>query len=360
MTDLREHLPAFREALARWYVEHHRRLPWRVTPSLYSTVVSEFMCQQTQVATVLPYFERWMERFADFETLADAPEAVVLKHWEGLGYYSRARNLQRLARAYVASDPKPTTVDGWRAFPGVGPYTAAAIASIHFQAPEAVVDGNVVRILARLTADATVFRGGGPAVAHFQALAREVLEVGEPGNHNQAMMELGATVCLKRRPLCTVCPVVGWCAGAASGEPEAMPRIERTKTERVEVTRLWVRRSSDGAILLERGEAGSRRLAHLHEFPELGTVFASGLPKDASVLLAKSRGISNQRIRETFYRYPADAFVEASTADNPRLAFHTPAELEALTLSGPHRKWLPALLEAHAAQTEEVTQNGSG
>ncbi len=354
---LRENLPAFREALARWYAGHHRRLPWRVKPSLYRTVVSEFMCQQTQVATVLPYFERWMTRFPDFDALAQAPAEDVLKHWEGLGYYSRARNLHRLAQAYVAAEAKPADAEGWRAFPGVGPYTAAAIASIHHRAAEAVVDGNVVRILARLTADATGFRGGGPAVTHFQALASAALNREDPGEHNQAMMELGATVCLKRKPLCTVCPVVVYCAGAASGEPEGFPRIERARTERVEVRRLFVVREVDGAILLERGEPASRRLAHLHQFPEADRVFPDGLPEDAIALMTKSRGISNQRISEVFYGVPLNGESAARVAANDLLGFHTPSEVEALTLSGPHRKWLPALREAYAARPEEVTED---
>ena len=148
----------FRHALLSWYRANARALPWRQTPSLYKTVVSEFMLQQTQVKTVLPYFARWLDALPDFAELAAAPEARVLKLWEGLGYYSRARNLHHLAKAIVARPAMPRTPGEWRELPGVGPYTAAAITSISFGEGAACVDGNVVRILARLTADATEFR----------------------------------------------------------------------------------------------------------------------------------------------------------------------------------------------------------
>src|SRR5687767_12529000 len=148
----------FQAALLEWYRTHARPLPWRESPSVYKTVVSEFMLQQTQVKTVLPYFARWLEALPDFASLAAADEARVLRLWEGLGYYSRARNLHRLSRALVALPSIPRTAAEWQELPGVGPYTAAAITSISFAAPVACVDGNVVRILARLTADGTEFR----------------------------------------------------------------------------------------------------------------------------------------------------------------------------------------------------------
>src|ERR1019366_7948610 len=153
---------AFRRALLAWYRASRRRLPWREAPSAYGTVVSEFMLQQTQVATVIPYYLRWMEALPGFGALASAPESRVLRLWEGLGYYRRARNLHALARA-VASSGMPEGADGWEELPGVGPYTAAAIASIAFGEPRACVDGNVVRILARLTRDPARHRDGASA-----------------------------------------------------------------------------------------------------------------------------------------------------------------------------------------------------
>ena len=220
----------FREALLAWYRRSRRRLPWREAPSPYSTVVSEFMLQQTQVTTVLPYFARWLKTFPDFAALAAASEASVLRNWEGLGYYSRARNLHRLAKAVVARG-MPATADGWRELPGVGPYTAAAIASIAFGEPRACVDGNVVRILSRLTRDATPRRDSASASKALAPLAQELVNPAAPGDHNQAMMELGATVCLRRNPSCLTCPVQRLCAAAAAGDPEAYPVLEAKRTE---------------------------------------------------------------------------------------------------------------------------------
>lgn len=136
-------LPAkLRETLRGWYARHQRPLPWRTNPSLYGTVVSEFMCQQTRVETVLPYYERWMRCFPDFKTLASASEAEVLRAWEGLGYYSRARNLHELAKEIKARGEPPRSAAAWRRLPGIGAYTAAAVASIAWNEPEAVVDGD--------------------------------------------------------------------------------------------------------------------------------------------------------------------------------------------------------------------------
>src|SRR5688572_280724 len=161
----------FQSAFITWYPTHARPLPWRTAPSPYKTVVSEFMLQQTQVKTVLPYFARWLEALPDFNALAAAPESQVLKLWEGLGYYSRARNLHKLARGLVTQPQLPRTPAEWQELPGVGPYTAAAITSISFAAPVACVDGNVVRILARLSANATLFRDSASAAKVFTPLA---------------------------------------------------------------------------------------------------------------------------------------------------------------------------------------------
>ena len=146
------------------------------------------MLQQTQVKTVLPYFARWLDALPDFAALAAAPEARVLKLWEGLGYYSRARNLHRLGKILAAQPALPRTPAEWRELPGVGPYTAAAVTSISFNAPAACVDGNVVRILARLTADATPFRDSAGAAKVFAPLADALLTHQSAGDHNQAMM----------------------------------------------------------------------------------------------------------------------------------------------------------------------------
>ena len=170
----------FVRRLRKWFRSHKRDLPWRSDPSLYKTVVSEFMLQQTQVKTVLPYFERWLRIFPDFASLAAAPEEKVIKHWEGLGYYHRARNLRKLAIQLGKFPAPPTTRQEWQKLPGVGPYTAAAITSIAFGENEAVVDGNVIRILTRLAADNTTYKSSTEAASMHTPKARKLRNAVRP------------------------------------------------------------------------------------------------------------------------------------------------------------------------------------
>ncbi|MFO8026645.1 MAG: A/G-specific adenine glycosylase [Opitutales bacterium] len=331
-----KNVEAFQLALAGWYAEARRPLPWRTQPSVYRTVVSELMAQQTQIKTMLPYFERWMRRFPDFEALAAASEEDVLKHWEGLGYYSRARNLHKLAKAYLAASPKPKTREAWQALPGIGPYTSAAIASISFNEPVAVVDGNVVRILARLTHERRSFKSNGEAVKAFTDLAGHVLDQANPGDHNQAMMELGATVCLKRKPLCTVCPVAAFCRGRSSAEIDDLPKIQRKATEQVTINRAWIVKNHK--ILLHRIPESAGQLAGQYELPRLDA-FVSEPPKEKP-LLSKSRSITHRRIRENIYRLEAPELTPQEQRWIPL------ADIEKLTLSGPHRRWTRELFQA--------------
>ncbi|HTQ32150.1 MAG TPA: A/G-specific adenine glycosylase [Opitutaceae bacterium] len=330
----------FQRVLLDWYRIHARGLPWRAAPSLYKTVVSEFMLQQTQVKTVLPYFARWLAELPDFATLAAAPEARVLKLWEGLGYYARARNLHRLARAVAARPAPPRTAAEWLDLPGVGPYTAAAIASISFGEPAACVDGNVVRILARLTADGRKFRDSASAAKALAPLAAELIPVTSPGDHNQAMMELGATVCLRANPLCTVCPVMAFCAAGRRGDPEDFPRLALKKIERRTVVRVWC--EHNGRLLLHRAAPGARRLAGLHELP---TAEQAGLDAAAisrgQLLAKKNRGITCWQITESIYSWPEK--IPARRADLVRVSL---SELDAIALSGPHRRWVKEILAA--------------
>jgi A/G-specific adenine glycosylase len=328
----------FQRALLAWYRVHARKLPWREAPSLYQTVVSEFMLQQTQVKTVLPYLARWLVELPDFAALAAAPESRVLKLWEGLGYYSRARNLHKLAQAVVAWPEMRRTPEAWRELPGVGPYTAAAITSISFGAPAACVDGNVVRILARLTADATAFRDSAGASKVFAPLAAALLPADTPGDHNQAMMELGATVCFRQKPLCLTCPVNEFCAGARRGEPEAFPQLAPKQMEQRAVTRVWCER--DGALLLHRAAAGARRFANIHELPTPEQAGLDSATTARGELLAKKRrGITRFQITESIF---------ASTLPRGKLPAELVwvplAEIDSLTLSGPHRRWVGEIL----------------
>ncbi|MFA5263711.1 MAG: A/G-specific adenine glycosylase [Opitutaceae bacterium] len=339
-TQLPAEKDAFRRALLAWYQAHRRELPWRSEPSLYKTVVSEFMLQQTQVKTVLPYFARWMEALPDFAALAAAPEERVLKLWEGLGYYSRARNLQRLAREIVALPSPPRTPEAWQELPGIGPYSSAAITSIAFHHPAACVDGNVVRILARLTADATRHRDSASAAKAFSPLAAAVLNPANPGDHNQAMMELGATVCSRQSPGCGACPVSAWCAGRRAGNPERYPCLAPKIIERKEVLRVWC--VSRKRLLLHKAGAGSRRLAHQHELP---TAEQAGIPAErasaAPLLARKRRGITRYQITESIHSVavPGGKLPEG-------LSWVPFGSLGSITLSGPHRRWVEEILAA--------------
>jgi len=324
----------FHKALAEWYASAQRPLPWRTEPSLYRTVVSELMAQQTQIKTMLPYFARWMQRFPDFVALAEAPAEDVLKHWEGLGYYSRARNLHKLAKEYVSLEPKPRTREEWQQLPGIGPYTSAAISSIALGEPAAVVDGNVVRILVRLTDNARVFKNNGEAVKAFTATADEVLDPKNPGDHNQAMMELGATVCLKHKPLCTVCPVVKFCAAVKSGRQDELPKIERKATIQVEINRAWITKGSK--LLLHRIPESSGQLAGQYELPKLEAVTTAKSEK--RLIASKSRSITHRRIKEQIYETKVRGKIDESMQ---WVALDT---LESITLSGPHRRWVSELL----------------
>lgn len=301
------------------------------------------MLQQTQVKTVLPYFARWLQTLPDFASLAAASEAQVLKLWEGLGYYSRARNLHRLAQAVARGSAPPRTPAEWRELPGVGPYTAAAITSISFGAPAACVDGNVVRILARLTADATAHRDSASASKSFQALAEELLPATSPGDHNQAMMELGATVCLRQNPRCLLCPVQSFCAGFRTGRPEDFPRLAPKVIEQRRVLRAWSERA--GALLLHRSPANARRLANLHELPTAEQAGISAADAARGLQLAeKRRAITRFQITESIHVVPA-----RRGSLRPDLVWVRLADLESISLSGPHRRWVREILARRAA-----------
>jgi len=305
------------------------------------------MLQQTQVKTVLPYFARWQAEFPDFKTLATASEERVLKLWEGLGYYSRARNLHKLAKAINALPVPPRTPDAWRELPGVGPYTAAAITSIAFGTPVACVDGNVVRILARLTSDATEFRDSASAAKFFTALATDLVSGETPGDHNQAMMELGATICHRQNPLCTVCPVLNFCAAARSGEPERFPRLAAKKIEQQHVLRVWCER--DGRLLLHRAHASARRLAHQHELPRASDLgLGENDFKEHVPLAVRRRSITRYAITETIFRTQLSPQLRAATLGHADLVWVPVAKLASITLSGPHRRWVGEILALKA------------
>lgn len=209
-----------RDPLLEWFATNARDLPWRRSKDPYAIWVSEAMLQQTQVATVIPYYERWMARFPTVEALAHADESAALALWQGLGYYRRCRMLQVGARQIVVQGTIPHSAKAWRTIPGVGPYTANAIASMCFQEPVAVVDGNVERVFARLTASRA---SGGALNRAAWKWAEAMLHESNPGDWNQALMELGATICTPRTPDCLRCPIRHACISQSMGIQSELP-----------------------------------------------------------------------------------------------------------------------------------------
>ena len=211
-----------RKLLGIWYDANARKLPWRQTGDPYEILVSEIMLQQTRVNAVIPYYQKFLSRFPTAESLAAAPESVLLSAWSGLGYYSRARNLQKTARTIVELGHFPTDHGQILELPGVGAYTAAAVASIAFRSPHAAVDGNVIRVTSRLSAEVGDI-GASATTKRLTAFAQQLLDHSNPGRHNQAMMELGATICLPRSPNCKECPVASHCSARTQGLENELP-----------------------------------------------------------------------------------------------------------------------------------------
>ena len=255
--------------LLAWYDRSGRTLPWRSVVTPYRTWVSEIMLQQTRVSAVIPYFERFMAELPDIAALADVPEERLLKLWEGLGYYSRARNLQKAAKVIVSDfgGELPRTCASLKTLPGIGDYTAAAIASINFGEPVAAVDGNLLRVAARVSGcaddimDAKVRR-------QFTAHLNEAIDPARPGAYNQAMMDLGATVCLPNgAPKCEICPARMMCEAYKNGLTEVLPVRAKKKARKIE-ERTVLLLFRDGKIAL-RKRPDTGLLASLWEFPSV-------------------------------------------------------------------------------------------
>jgi len=258
--------PSFTSRLLNWYTTHARTLPWRDHPDPYAVWVSEIMLQQTRVETVVPYFERWMSRFPTIAALAQADQQAVLAVWEGLGYYSRARNLHRAAQVVMAeyAGHIPENPLELRRLPGIGRYTAAAIASIAFGADEAALDGNIRRVLARLF-DVSQPARGPQGERKLWELARLHLPPGSAGDYNQALMDLGASICLPRQPHCPDCPLKEDCQAYRLGVQAQRPVLPvRRPAPHYIVTAAVIQR--DGRLLIARRPARGL-LGGLWEFP---------------------------------------------------------------------------------------------
>ena len=308
--------------LYAWYRKNRRPLPWRSRPTPYRTAVAEFMCQQTRVATVIPYYQRWMQTFPSWLTLARAPGSRVLRMWEGLGYYRRARFLHALAKAAIRFPRRELPGDpaALRELPGIGDYTAGAIASIAFGKPAPAFDGNVARVLGRLTAR----RGKTPTVATLRALTGRLVPCKNPGLHNQALMELGALVCLPRKPRCASCPLRRSCP-SQTNPPSPSPR--RTPLERL------------SEYILFPSKSGKVWLTQTHPQGRWGGLFF--LP----VVPGKPAGKPCMKVTYPFTRYLVQAAVFTSSRPPPGIAgkWMKPAELRRVTMPAPHRKILSKL-----------------
>jgi A/G-specific adenine glycosylase len=340
--------PLRRDILA-WYQRHKRDLPWRRTRDPYAIWVSEIMLQQTRVETVIPFYERFLRRFPDVAALARAREATVLGAWSGLGYYRRAQHLHAAARAVVREHQgnMPRTREGLLTLPGIGEYTASAIASIAFGQEEAAVDGNVIRVLARIHGlrgqrDSSALRRRVDTIAQGLARGRN------PGDWTQALMELGATTCLPREPLCDGCPAARSCAARDSGDPARYPEAMPLKAPRVERRLLLLARRGDRVLLVpEDGKAGAS-----WTLPSARLRAATATPRAARALaerhLAPSSTATPSGPRLTFQHrtYSHDLTFEVWSLDtdsrnsDPGSLWATRAQLRKLPLRAPTLKAL--------------------
>jgi A/G-specific adenine glycosylase len=306
----------FQNKLMSWYQKNQRPLPWRETSDPYKIWISEVMLQQTQVNTVIPYYERFLAAFPDIYKLAHADIQEVLKKWEGLGYYARARNLHRAAKIITSvhggnlpDDPKTL-----QRLPGIGDYIAAAVLSIAFGKPSAVVDGNVKRVIARLeTLDAPVNQPASHLMV--KAIVQRLLDKNNPGTFNQALMELGALVCTPKNPSCGICPVQSFCKALKTGATDRYPvRIRARQVPEVHVT-IGVVFKNDQVLITRRKPDGL--LGGLWEFPG-GKVLENETPENACIREIREEVSLNveihtfvKRIRHvyTHFKMIADVFV---------------------------------------------------
>jgi A/G-specific adenine glycosylase len=340
-----------RAKLLAWYDRNGRDLPWRRTRDPYRIWVSEVMLQQTQVKTVLGRYAQFLGRFPTVRALARAREADVLHAWQGLGYYSRARRLHQAARSIESEHGGrlPGNRESLLRLPGMGAYSAGAVASIAFGERVPVVDGNVVRVLSRLFA-----LGGDPGRAPLKGrlweTAAELVSPTRPGDFNQALMELGATVCTPRAPTCEKCPLSRDCLAHARGTVHRFPELPaREQTTEVRVAAAVVRRAE--RVLVVREPDGAPRWAGLHVFPfvtlganESARIGARRAACERNVRASVGERLATFKYTITRYRMTLEAF-EAKANSGSKGTFVAVRELEALAMPAPHRKLANLLAE---------------
>jgi len=351
-------------ALLAWYDRHRRKLPWRAPPGMraepYRVWLSEIMLQQTTVKAVAPYYARFLTRWRDVRALAAAPLDEILKIWAGLGYYARARNLHACARAVVErhSGEFPASEAELRALPGIGDYTAAAIAAIAFDAPATPVDGNIERVIARLYAVAAPLPAAKPEI---RRLARALTPPQRAGDFAQAMMDLGATLCSPKRPACALCPWNDGCAAYAAGNAEAYPLRTPKREGALRRGAAFVARRADGCLLV-RTRPTKGLLGAMTEVPTTDWTqnfdareALGGAPRFAPPKLKRLdwRRIAGV-VRHTFTHFPLELVVYL--ADIPARTA-APKGTRWVALSGIESEALPSLMRkvvAHALPSDTI------
>ncbi|HEX4055243.1 MAG TPA: A/G-specific adenine glycosylase [Tepidisphaeraceae bacterium] len=359
---------AMSQSLLSWYERHRRDLPWRpplgrtsnVDP--YAVLVSEVMLQQTQVTTVIPYFLRFMKAFATIGELAAAPEQQVLRLWQGLGYYSRARNLQAAAKKIVAEfgERIPFSAQGLMSLPGIGRYTAGAVASIAFGQRAPILDGNVARVLCRLDKIRSDPREPRTRQLLWQR-AEQILPRSRVGQFNSALMELGATVCTPKRPHCPACPVRRFCQAAKAGLQDAIPPPRKSRP--TPLLRRWtIGVSRANRWLIER-RPNTGRWAGLWQFPTIEITDDDLTPaivtRQIGLRVRDLRQIGQIRHALTHRRYIFNVFTARARADGPcqtnRICrWIRPDELDQYPLSRPQLKIAEIIFSHGSTELAEV------
>lgn len=354
-----------RQSLLAWYADHRRSLPWRSDPQPYYVLLSEFMCQQTRIDTVLPYFARFTARWPTLEDLAAASEDEVVHEWAGLGYYSRARRLLSAAKAAVEQGGLRGDVAFLRALPGVGPYTAGAIASVAFGTDAALVDGNVERVLCRLLGFADDPRRAAGKRLLWERAEELVSGHTDPGSHNQALMELGSLLCTPRSPNCAACPWARSCRARAAGDAEALPNKPK-KAPPQPISGLCAVIEREGRVLM--GKRGPGLLAGLWEpIMALDTRDVGELVERSGLLLTGAHEaetvvhvFSHRRLSLRVFRVTAKGEIEGSP-DYVELDWVDPEAperglsklaLKALEAARNAQATLPLAAEARVSQEE--------
>jgi A/G-specific adenine glycosylase len=329
---------AIRRNLLGWYKQHKRDLPWRRDRDPYRIWVSEIMLQQTRVVAVIPYYERFLARFPDVRALASAPEQDLLAAWAGLGYYARARNLQRAAQRILDLGGFPRDFLSIRELAGVGDYTASAIASIAFDLKHPALDGNAIRVLARLSGECGNVAAG-VVRDRLRTVADVLIDPRRPGEFNQGVMELGATVCVPKDPRCLLCPLPAHCVARQLGRERELPlKIPRPKPVNVEKQLILIEKS--GRTLAWQRGPESQRLAGFWELPEPEQLPAAKIGARIAVF---QHTIVNTNYRFQVYRASAGRVPSG-------FRWLTTQELSEVPLSTTARKALACLTKSPASR----------